>query len=204
MDKFSEMSHAERIEYLASKVALAKSYDSPVLTVPIPDLEILLAELEAKDDALRAIAFHVSVGGYNADSVDAEVFKQKIIDGINDISDVLVKRTAELERANKAQDDHINQQQDRIDSLEKKNSDLGSALGSTEKLLEDRLEKWQELASNQVIKINELQAKLATPVRLPELCGDGENDNEYTEGLNDGINQSAKAVRAAGFTVGDE
>lgn len=51
----------------------------------------------------------------------------------------------------------------------------------------------------------ELQAKLATPVRLPELCGDGENDNEYTEGLNDGINQSAKAIRSAGFTVeGDE
>ncbi|PTA77139.1 hypothetical protein [Serratia sp. Nf2] len=27
----------------------------------------LLAELEAKDDALRAIAFHVSAGGYTAD-----------------------------------------------------------------------------------------------------------------------------------------
>lgn len=54
-------------------------------------------------------------------------------------------------------------------------------------------------------RIAELEVKLATPVRLPELCGDGENDNEYTEGLNDGINQSAKAVRAAGFTVeGDE
>lgn len=51
----------------------------------------------------------------------------------------------------------------------------------------------------------ELEEKMATPVRLPELCGDGENDNEYTEGLNDGINQSAKAVRAAGFKcVGDE
>lgn len=40
---------------------------------------------------------------------------------------------------------------------------------SAEKLLEDRLEKWQELASNQVIKINELQDKLATPVRLPDV-----------------------------------
>ncbi|CVG60326.1 Uncharacterised protein [Serratia marcescens] len=63
------------------------------------------AKLEAKDDALRAIAFHVSAGGYNADSVDADVFKQKIIDGINGISDVLVKRIAELEaiRANASQ-----------------------------------------------------------------------------------------------------
>jgi chromosome segregation ATPase len=52
---------------------------------------------------------------------------------------------------------------------------------------------------------DEARAKLATPVRLSELCGDGENDNEYTEGLNDGINQSAKAIRAAGFKcVGDE
>ncbi|EPL3172239.1 hypothetical protein NOY08_002534 [Serratia marcescens] len=65
MDKFSDMSHAERIAYLASKVALAKSYDSPVLTVPIPDLEILLAELEAKDkriaelEAIRADASQV-------------------------------------------------------------------------------------------------------------------------------------------------
>lgn len=73
-----------------------------------------------------------------------------------------------------AQKNHINQQQDRIESLEKKNSDLGQALGVAEK-------------------------RLATPVRLPELCGDGENDTEYTEGLNDGINQSANAVRSAGF-----
>lgn len=48
---------------------------------------------------------------------------------------------------------------------------------------------------------SQLKGTLATPVRLPELCGDGENDNEYTEGLNDGINQSAKAIRAAGFAV---
>ncbi|EMH4077249.1 ead/Ea22-like family protein [Serratia marcescens] len=40
------------------------------------------------------------------------------------------KRIAELERANQSQDDHINQQQDRIDSLEKKNGDLGRTLGA--------------------------------------------------------------------------
>ncbi len=95
----------------------------------------LLAELEAKDDALRAIAFHVSAGGYNADSVDSEVFKQKITDGINSISDVQIKRIAELERANTSQDDHINQQQDRIDSLEKTNAGLGQRLGAAENRL---------------------------------------------------------------------
>lgn len=58
----------------------------------------LLAELEAKDEALRELAFRVSAGGYNADSVDAEVFKQKIIDGIDSISGVLIKRIDELSR----------------------------------------------------------------------------------------------------------
>ncbi|MGJ5824849.1 ead/Ea22-like family protein [Serratia sp. H402Y] len=51
-------------------------------------------------------------------------------------------RIAELERANTSQDDHINQQQDRIESLEKTNAGLGRRLGDAEK-------------------------RLATPVRLP-------------------------------------
>ncbi|HGW6120852.1 hypothetical protein ACUND9_11360 [Serratia sp. IR-2025] len=54
------------------------------------------------------------------------------------------KRIAELERANQSQDDHINQQQDRIDSLEKTNTGLGRRLGDAEK-------------------------RLATPVRLPDV-----------------------------------
>ncbi|MDR8481956.1 hypothetical protein OSC16_26250, partial [Serratia nevei] len=45
------------------------------------------------------------------------------------------KRIEALERINQAQDDHINQQQDRIDSLEKKNGDLGRSLGAAEKRL---------------------------------------------------------------------
>ncbi|HEJ7090435.1 TPA: hypothetical protein SMF67_001067 [Serratia marcescens] len=45
------------------------------------------------------------------------------------------KRIAELERANQSQDDHINQQQDRIDSLEKTNGGLGRSLGAAEKRL---------------------------------------------------------------------
>lgn len=42
----------------------------------------------------------------------------------------LTQRIAELERANTSQDDHINQQQDRIDSLEKTNAGLGQRLGA--------------------------------------------------------------------------
>ncbi|MGP2955338.1 hypothetical protein ACTVKP_20990 [Serratia bockelmannii] len=56
--------------------------------------------------------------------------------------------------------------------------------------------------TQQNIKLGE---QLATPVRLPQLCGDGDNDSEYTEGLNDGITQSAIYLRRQGFTVeGDE
>jgi hypothetical protein len=62
----------------------------------------------------------------------------------------LVAENEELKRALEVkdkriatQDDYINQQQDRIESLEKKNGDLGKALGTAEK-------------------------RLATPVRLSE------------------------------------
>ncbi|HID9709297.1 TPA: hypothetical protein ACXI3L_004582, partial [Serratia marcescens] len=63
--------------------------------------------------------------------------------------EVAEQHIAELERANQSQDDHINQQQDRIDSLEKTNAGLGRRLGDAEK-------------------------RLATPVRLPN-----KNDAEF-------------------------
>lgn len=68
-------------------------------------------------------------------------------------------------------------------------------------MLEACRESWREVAA----ALKEAEAKLATPVRLPELCGDGDNDTEYTEGLNDGITQSAIYLRRQGFKVeGDE
>ncbi|WP_145590950.1 hypothetical protein [Yersinia rochesterensis] len=47
-------------------------------------------------------------------------------------------------------------------------------------------------------------ARESIEVELPELCGDGENDTDYTEGLNDGINQSARALRTAGIRIKGE
>lgn len=44
-----------------------------------------------------------------------------------------ISRLEVAERANSAQSDHINQQQDRIDSLEQKNAALGNALGTAER-----------------------------------------------------------------------
>ncbi|EMK1274664.1 ead/Ea22-like family protein [Serratia marcescens] len=88
------------------------------------------------------------------------------------------KRIEALERINQAQDDHINQQQDRIDSLEKKNGDLGRSLGAAEK-------------------------RLATPVRLKKV--DSSNVPYAGDGFNAAVDYCADRVRAAGFTVqGDE
>ncbi|HGM5384918.1 TPA: ead/Ea22-like family protein [Serratia marcescens] len=88
------------------------------------------------------------------------------------------KRIAELERTNQSQDDHINQQQDRIDSLEKTNGDLGRSLGAAEK-------------------------RLATPVRLKKV--DSSNVPYAGDGFNAAVDYCADRVRAAGFTVeGDE
>lgn len=69
----------------------------------------------------------------------------------------LKKRITELESANKSQDDHINQQQDRIDSLEKTNAGLGRRLGDAEK-------------------------RLATPVRLPPPAAWMRGDDKTTFG----------------------
>ncbi|MGQ5788524.1 ead/Ea22-like family protein [Serratia sp. IR-2025] len=88
------------------------------------------------------------------------------------------KRIAELERANTSQDDHINQQQDRIDSLEKTNAGLGRRLGDAEK-------------------------RLATPVQLPN-----KNDAEFWFGSTFQVAKFDRAVeraiRAAGFKIEGE
>ncbi|HEJ8096840.1 TPA: hypothetical protein SMI77_004888 [Serratia marcescens] len=86
----------------------------------------------------------------------------------------LKKRITELERANQSQDDHINQQQDRIDSLEKTNAGLGQRLGAAEK-------------------------RLATPVRLKKV--DSSNVPFAGDGFNAAVDYCADRVRAAGFTV---
>jgi len=90
-------------------------------------------------------------------------------------------RIAELESANKSQDDHINQQQDRIDSLEKTNAGLGRRLGDAEK-------------------------RLATPVRLPDTRRSVSGDRyQWSDGVFNYKQDAIAMLRAAGLTVeGDE
>nr|DAP97681.1 MAG TPA: Ead/Ea22-like protein [Caudoviricetes sp.] len=75
---------------------------------------------------------------------DIPLYSQEYVSALLAELEAKDKRIVALERINQAQDDHINQQQDRIDSLEKTNAGLGQRLGAAEK-------------------------RLATPVRLPDV-----------------------------------
>jgi hypothetical protein len=93
-------------------------------------------------------------------------------------------RIAELERANTSQDDHIIQQQDRIESLEKTNAGLGRRLGDAEK-------------------------RLATPIKIVNydeffICHVSGASDDYCKGWVDGRNAAARDVGKAGFTVEDK
>lgn len=41
-------------------------------------------------------------------------------------------------------------------------------------------------------------------VDTPQLCGDGENDTEYTEGYNDGITATEKTIISIGISIKGE
>ncbi|EJA2551632.1 hypothetical protein OHN11_09740 [Serratia marcescens] len=95
----------------------------------------------------------------------------------------LLQRITELERTNQSQDDHINQQQDRIDSLEKKNGDLGRSLGAAEKRLAKPVRLLGEMLPHEWERAERQAAfehrKIAWDARLAE---------------------DKKAILAAGFT----
>ncbi|URY99375.1 hypothetical protein HC6_0029 [Escherichia phage HC6] len=44
-------------------------------------------------------------------------------------------------------------------------------------------------------------SRAAIEVATPWLCGDGDNDNEWTEGYNDGVMATEKAIISAGLKV---
>lgn len=124
------------------------------------------------------------VRGDDVDSTEEtmKLYSQEYVSAILAELEVQDKRIAELERSNTSQDDHINQQQDRIDSLEKTNAGLGQRLGAAEK-------------------------RLATPVRLPAYRNSPDmHTKQYYEaiGFNQAIDACEVSVSGAGFTVGNE
>ncbi|QMW55474.1 ead/Ea22-like family protein [Salmonella enterica subsp. diarizonae serovar b,50:-:-] len=97
------------------------------------------------------------------------------------------KRTAELERANVAQDDHINQQQDRIEQLEKGHKEAAKQINS-----------WRRLAKQNIAErgkdISELEAARQ---RIAEL----ESKNGYLRTI--AYEQNELAIRANLDSIND-
>lgn len=75
----------------------------------------------------------------------------------------LVEALEKAQRANAAQDDHINQQQDRINRLEKRNSELGKHV----RMLEKRLRGVEESLIAATDMVSELESRTVT-VKRPE------------------------------------
>ncbi|EMF9311313.1 hypothetical protein V3445_003977 [Yersinia enterocolitica] len=57
MNSIEELTSKARIERLKSKFEVAKSYGSDQLTVPMPDLEALMAQLEAAQKKVNDLEF---------------------------------------------------------------------------------------------------------------------------------------------------
>lgn len=125
------------------------------------------------------------------------LYSQEYVSALLADNEAKDKRIAELEQdelatrassraVHEAQENHINQQQDRIDSLEKKNAGLGRWLAAVEK-------------------------RLAAPVRFPDcdtaavsIMAHWLSDEEVNAWVK-GIEFAKQQIRAAGFTVeGDE
>lgn len=91
------------------------------------------------------------------------------------------------------------------EAAEKRISALLAELEAKDKRIAE-LESGNALMTNQrdlwYGKVRDLEGKLATPLRLPD--GTGWASDPYNQGRNKGIHQCADAIRAAGFTVGDE
>ncbi|EDW8876536.1 ead/Ea22-like family protein [Salmonella enterica subsp. enterica serovar Bispebjerg] len=92
------------------------------------------------------------------------------------------KRTAELERANVAQDDHINQQQDRIEQLEKGHQEAAKHINSWRRLAKQNIaERGKDISELEATRqrIAELEAKLETADKL--------QDSAFRDGLKAGF-----------------
>lgn len=134
------------------------------------------------------------------------------------------QRIAELERANAAQDYHINQQQDRIDVLEKRNAELGKYAGEMERYCiaymewsnktdwvqgDKRFDVVKPLGKHRadVLReyVNHLESRTVT-VKLYDdcqLCHYGTTE-DYANGYIDSQNNFIKWLAAAGIKIKGE
>lgn len=180
-DYYGRHCHAMTVESLHAKSDIAAE-----LAYRDKRIDELLAAMEEKDQRIKELssALTIEKGASAFESrrtthIDrmrdkflkrAEAAEQREGNLKSDV-DVLSARNAELERANAAQDDHINQQQDRIDSLEKRNGELGKYAGKLEQRLQPlNFETSAEELLAHCLKAGEISGD-KQQVRIKELIG---------------------------------
>lgn len=101
----------------------------------------------------------------------------------------LVEALEKAQSANAAQDDHVNQQQDRIEQLEKRNAELGKHVG----MLEKRLKGTEESLIASTDMVTELESRTVT-VKLP-------NQTQFDDPLSayEAIEKCKEALTAEGI-----
>lgn len=130
---------------------------------------------------------------------------------VEQYTDQLIEALEKAQRANAAQDDHINQQQDRIDTLEKRNAELGREvihLQSLKTVNAARQEAQSEFHRGYSCGHKDalLESRTVTAENLQESAYRAGLTSGWNLGLannNDGFNKCL-AAHAAGIKVEDE
>ncbi|EOX8392145.1 ead/Ea22-like family protein [Salmonella enterica] len=133
-----------------------------------------------------------------------------IVDECGHAAQIITALLDELEkaqRANVAQDDHINQQQDRIEQLEKGHQEAAKQINSWRRLAKQNIaERGKDISELEAARqrIAELEARTVT---LPDerfRYGESDYDDGYVNGWNAHGIETKSALRAAGIGVKGE
>lgn len=120
-------------------------------------------------------------------------------------AEALLDELEKAQCANVAQDDHINQQQDRIEQLEKGHKEAAKQINSWRRLAKQNIaERGKDISELEAARqrIAELESKLSNPVLLPKTNGYW---NEQEKAYEEAITLAKRRIRMAGFRCeGDE
>ncbi len=182
--------------------------------------ELLIQNGQLVADTLRHLAdneidsdyFAITSTSENGTETECELVITEYARQAAGIVDELIKALEAKDKAWSAQDDHINQQADRIESLEQKNAGLGKALGDAERRIAEfdqrirtqnrhACELFDE-AKAQRQRVAELEAREVKVKQFSEfqICHYGASE-DYAKGYIDCQKNYNKALGAAGILI---
>ncbi|EPZ3939673.1 TPA: hypothetical protein MHW13_10485 [Klebsiella pneumoniae] len=177
--------------------------------------ELLIANGQQTADLLRHLADNEIDSDYFAvvsecesygKETDAELSITEFALRAAGYVDALVEALEKAQRANAAQDDHINQQQDRIDQLEKGHQEAAKQINSWRRMAKQNIaEREKDIAELDAARqrIAELESRTVTVENLQESAYRAGLTAGWNLGLannNDGFNKCL-AAHAAGIKV---